>query len=323
LILKPKKLPLRILKLEALRRRLPVNHTSRKRIEEEYKIAMAGYKGEKSIEYYLADFSDEKHHIFHDLRFLHKGEDFFQLDIVMLTSHYLLILEIKNITGTLYFDRHAQQLLRYTNGEQEGFPDPITQVDRQERLLKEWLVTNKLPSIPIHSHIVISHPTTIIKTTPGYEEIFQKVIHAASIPKKIQKLDQMNNRNQITQKELDQISHKLLERNIPSVPDILQKFQIDKSDILTGVHCPMCSVLPIDKKRGCWYCHQCDINHKKAHLSSLNDYFLLLNPTITNKQAREYLHIPSTWIASKLLISLNLKQKGMKKNRSYELSLFE
>jgi hypothetical protein len=323
LIRKQKKLSLKILKLEALRRRLPANHPSRKRVEEEYKIAMAGYKGEKSIDYYLKDFSDNNYHIFHDLRLHHKEDDYFQLDIVILTSYYLLILEVKNITGTLYFDRHSQQLIRISNGEQEGFLDPIIQVDRQEKLLQEWLVKNKLPTTPVNSHIVISHPSTIMKTTPGHEEIFQKVIHAASIPDKIYKLDEMCKRHRISQKELDQISHKLVEQNVSSNPDFLRKFQIDKSDILTGVHCPGCSMLPIIKKRGYWHCPQCDMKHKNAHLPSLNDYFLLLNPTITNKQAREYLHIPSTWIASKLLISLNLDQKGMKKNRSYELSLFE
>ena len=47
MIIEERKLPVKILTLEALLRRLPDNHPARLQIEEEYGIMMAGYKGER------------------------------------------------------------------------------------------------------------------------------------------------------------------------------------------------------------------------------------------------------------------------------------
>ncbi|MGM0874073.1 MAG: hypothetical protein ACQEWV_04595 [Bacillota bacterium] len=67
MIIKEKELPIKIKKLEALLRRLPKGHSKCSYVEEEFAKRMAGYKGEKSLEYYLS-FLDEDFHIFHDLR---------------------------------------------------------------------------------------------------------------------------------------------------------------------------------------------------------------------------------------------------------------
>ena len=61
---------------------------------------MAGYKGEQAIEYPLSFLSETKYSILHDIR-LFDQKHYFQIDALIVSSCFLLFLEIKNIIGTL------------------------------------------------------------------------------------------------------------------------------------------------------------------------------------------------------------------------------
>ncbi|RFU60026.1 hypothetical protein D0463_19050 [Bacillus sp. V59.32b] len=62
---------------------------------------------------------------------------------------------------------------------------------------------------------------------------------------------------------------------------------------------------------------------KGAHVPSLKDFALLVGPTITNKQLREFLRLPSISIATKMLVAQKFKYSGSKKGRIYELDFPE
>ncbi|RFU60027.1 nuclease-related domain-containing protein [Bacillus sp. V59.32b] len=98
MIIKERKKPLKIQKLEALLRRLPSNHPKRQKISEELAKSLAGYYGEQSLDHYLSDLSESEYFILHDLRLSDKNERFFQLDSLLISSRFFLILEVKNIS---------------------------------------------------------------------------------------------------------------------------------------------------------------------------------------------------------------------------------
>jgi hypothetical protein len=75
----------------------------------------------------------------------------------------------------------------------------------------------------------------------------------------------------------------------------------------------------MQRGRGRWICRECSVFSKDAHIESLDDYNLLINQSITNKELRNFLNLSSIHIASKLLISLNLPVTGETRNRSYNL----
>jgi hypothetical protein len=189
-IIKERKYPINILKLEALIRRLPYNYPKPQKIEEELAKSLAGYRGEQSVDYHLTFLPNKKYLILHALRLPGEGNRYFQLDTLILSSRFFLILEVKNFLGTLYFDQTFHQLIRTANGKEEAFQDPILQVRRQQQQLNLWLTKHKVPSIPIVPLIVISNPSTIIKAAPQHEEILQNnVIHAATLPLKFELLE--------------------------------------------------------------------------------------------------------------------------------------
>ncbi|WP_216831270.1 nuclease-related domain-containing protein [Alkalihalobacterium elongatum] len=314
MIKKNRSVPIKIQKLNALLRRLPFNHPKKSRLQEELAKSMAGYNGEKSIDFHLSFLDPRAFIILHDIRMDDGDGRYFQIDTLIFSTKFALLLEVKNISGTLIFDRTYNQLLRIINDKEEGFPDPILQVTRQKKQLGEWWVKQKLPLPPISSLIVISNPSTIIKSAPS-----NQVIHAASLPYHISKLTQQFKEEILTQKEMKKLSSLILKQHVSLDQDLLNQYDILKEDILTGVHCPSCYHIPMQRQRGTWFCHACQSNSIDAHKLALIDYKLLIGDTISNNQFRHFCHISSKSIASKLLAALELEPIGNRKGRKYKL----
>jgi Nuclease-related domain len=324
LIKKPRNVPLILQKYEALLRRLPKDHPKRELIEQEVLKRRAGLEGEKSIDYYLKGVPKERYYIFHNLR-LPVEDEYAQFDTILLSHSYILVLEIKNIKGTLYFDQSFHQLIRVKDEKEDGFPDPISQVNRQQTLLSSWLQLHRLPVPPIESLIVISDPSTIIKASSYHKEIFQKVVRASNLSQKIKSFEAKHQVEKLTRKEMNKMSRLFHKEHTPLNSDIVSYFKLSREDILTGVHCPSCSTLPIPKhpNRNKWKCPNCKKEHPHAHIYSLRDYALLINTTITNRECREFLHIQSPWTTARLLRSMNLPYTGSKSHPKYNLPLDE
>ena len=188
MILKPRKLPLSVQKYQALTRRTPPNHPKIPLIKENLRKGIAGYRGECAIDYPLTFLSNKKYSILHDVR-LPDESRFFQMDSILICNEFILILEVKNIAGKLYFDPVFNQLIRTIGTEEKALSDPLTQVKRHEEQFQRWLNYNKLPSIPILSLVVISHPSTIITTSPENRNLNQIVIHRDQLPTKIMQFE--------------------------------------------------------------------------------------------------------------------------------------
>lgn len=322
MIKKERKIPLKIKKLEALLRRLPTTHSKYREIEGELAKSMAGYRGEQSLDYYLSLLPDQDYLIFHDLRLPHKNY-FFQLDILILSASFFLIVEVKNISGVLLFDHTFHQLIRNANGTEEVFPDPILQVNRQVSQFATWLEQNKSPLMPIESLVVIANSAAFIKSTSNRSERMRKVIRSTNLQEKIKLFEEVHKSEKLTKKDLRKISSLILKHHTPYNPNILEKFCVLKTDLLKGVHCPKCAFLSMERKRGKWNCPHCSYSSRDAHLSSLEDYALLLQPTITNRQLRDFLQLSSGSIANKLLLAINAPHTGTTKGREYYLLIDE
>lgn len=319
MILNERKKPLEIQKLETLIRRLPDRHPKMKQIQAELARRKAGYRGEQSLDYHLTFLDQNKYLILHGLRLANEENRHFQIDTLILSPRFFLISEVKNISGTLYFNSTTNQVIRILNGKEEAFSDPILQANRQQLQLQSWIVKNKLPQIPIVELVVNSNPTTIIRTDPQNKHIFEKIIHAETIIPKIESLNQTYKRDVVTLAELKRISRIMIKQNKPTDPDLLKLFQIESSDIQTGVQCPKCSANPMNYYWGKWTCPSCCATVKNAHISALHDYALLFGTTITNGKMKEFLQMPTIFATSKMLATLNLQHSGAFKHRRYEL----
>jgi Nuclease-related domain len=289
LIKKARKTPTKILILEAINRRTTNNHPAKSKIKEELAISYAGFHGEQSIDYHLEFINNKTNLILQDLRLPGITDTHFQIDNLLLTQSYCLILEVKNIKGTLFFDKRFNQLIQKVGDKEIGFPDPILQINKQRSQLKYWLKKNKLKLLPILTLIIISHPSTIIKSNSDHNEVENVVIHSAALHTKIAGFEQNYQNERLTKNELHKLSCLLIKQHSEYIPNYFRKFKFEPSELLTGVHCPKCNTLPISKIRGGWLCQNCLFSSKYAFIPTLLDYTLLLGSKITNKQCRDFL----------------------------------
>ncbi|QWG35984.1 nuclease-related domain-containing protein [Bacillus mycoides] len=316
MIVKERKMPVHLLQLEALLRRLPAHHPKKNVVAENLAKFMAGYKGEQAIEYPLSFLSETKYSILHDIR-LFDQKHYFQIDTIIVSSYFLLFLEIKNIVGTLIFDAKFNQLIRISDGAlEEGFPDPLLQVKRQEMQLKKWLSLHGLYNFPIESLVVISSPRTIIKTSD--EILFSKIIHSANIPNRIKQIE-----NQYKEKMIDNINgliDQIMNEHSPQRQNVLAQYNIKKEELLKGVQCEKCFIMTMLKEKKGWRCSNCNGMSKYAHLRALQDYTLLFGMITTNSELRDFLNMQSSSAVKRLLQTMDIPYIGENKGRVYDLT---
>lgn len=318
MIAKKRTTPLQLYALESLISRMRQKHKKRSDIEGDLTKRKTGFKGELALDYELGKLQGNNYYIFQDLR-LKSGHLYFQLDTLLLTKHFGLILEIKNIKGTLFFDNEFGQMIRTYEDKEEGFKDPLIQAGAQRSLLREFLKENKLETIPIEYFIVISHASTILKSSQGYHDAKERVFHADHLIQKIASLQKKYKNIQVKKSKLDEIKQKLLSSHSPLLSTPLEYYQITKEEILPGVHCPSCSHLGMERIYGKWPCPKCKFTSVTAHEQAIIDYLLLLNPTISNSQCRKFLGLKSRKSAHIILNRMNLEKTGTNKGTVYRL----
>lgn len=236
------------------------------------------------------------------------------MDYVILTSNFALIIECKNFYGELHFDTSFNQLIRTVNDQSEAFIDPISQVKRKHHQLLHFFKKNNLPFLPIEHLVVISNSSTIIK---GNSSIKNSVIHSHHLFERWKSLSSHYKQPLVDKKKLRKMGKLLLKNHQSEDIDILKKYRLSPSNIITGVQCISCGKFAMIRQQRKWICPYCKAAGASGHIQALNDYFLLVKSTVTNKEFREFVHIPSNDAANKLLKRMNLSHSGNTKGRIY------
>lgn len=314
MFIKPIVEPLRLKFLRAAIRRVPIDHPKRVQLESDFNKCKAGFYGERSLEYYLNLLPHNNYFIFHNLR-LASPPHYFQLDFLILTTKFFLILEVKNMVGELHFDDQFHQLIRTVDGQSLAFDDPILQVLNQEDQLEGWLFERKLPIIPIESLVISANAGAVIK---GNHEIAKRVIRKNSLPLAIKELTDYY--KEAKSVDISRIVNEINKANNAYVPNLLTTYHMSHLELLTGVQCPECQALSMKRKNGKWHCVCCNHLSIDAHIMALHDYELLVSNSITNRELRRFLQLESNTIAYKLLQAMDLSYDGVGKSRHYFLA---
>jgi hypothetical protein len=313
-IAKYRTIPIEILIYEAITRRLPDHHPRKSEFLSKLIRWKAGYKGEKEVDYYLSLFPDDDLTIFQDIRLPHNN-GYFQIDTLIISPWFIVIIESKNYAGTIEIDHELDQLLQTYDGTEKGYNNPILQAEIQSSHLKNWFIKHQLPLPPIEIFGSISNPQTIIKNPTYNKEVTYRICRAARIPFRISTLKSHFNKEKVTKKDIKKITRLLLKQHEPFVPD--PKSMDIPRDHMTGVQCPHCNIFRMERIHGTWFCKNCGHASKDAHIHAVKDYFHLNGHSLTNKQLRDFLHVDSENTITRILHSLNLAFTGTTKNRIY------
>lgn len=314
LIMKELTIPLRLVLTEILLRRLQIGYSKLPYVKKDLAKRWAGYWGEIALNNYLKELPSNHYYIFHDLQLKIYGVHF-QIDTLLISTKYILIIEAKNISGTLVFDNEFQQLIRQEDNE--AFEDPRIQAKRNLTLLKRFFCSLGFKDLPIEYLVFFSNVKTRLKASPEIKTDLTRICKAREIFEKIENFEETYLEEIISLPGINKMSELLLHKHQSQKVNILEQYKIPATDIVTGVRCTKCSTIPMLYKKGIWVCPSCQFSSKGAHLEALNDYFLLFKPSITNNELKIFLHLPSNNVAQKILKKLKLQFTGKTKSRIY------
>jgi hypothetical protein len=316
LIVKKRTVPYQLRALEALERRLPTNHPKRKEVENDLFKRREEYEGEKLLDEFLSyiDLYLRSYYIYHDVR-LKIDDLLIQLDALVMTPSFFLIIKKIHYCGTLYFDEF-EQLIQTVNGKEKGLPNPIFEADWLCRILKLWLAQYDVEHIPIEFLVVNTNERTILKSALEHPI---PVVHVHSLPEKVDQLARVYSHPILSEKKLEQLKQQILLHHLPHQPAILPHYNIQPNELITGVYCPECNNFSMERVWGKWICPHCNYSSKTAHEQAIFDYLYLVEPFITNQKCRSFIQCPSIRVTFDLLSNMPLERKGGSKHRKYYL----
>lgn len=305
----------------AIERRLPQHHPQMPKVKELIAKNMKGFRGEQSIEYPLSILPEKEFFILHHL-WLHVQESSFQIDTLIISPKFIMLLEVKNMGGTIYFDRKFNQMIQTYQGNKITYQCPIIQVNNQKRLFAKWLEQNNFTNSSLCSNVVISNPSTLIQVDPSDRTTFQHVIQGHFIPTKVEQQSSVFNKVIFSTKDIKRLFKVLLKQHKENIKSksLLTTLDIRNDELQSGVQCESCLAFKMMRLHSIWFCNDCQHRSKTAHIPALIDFCLLHGEEISNKQARDYLQIYSKHTIKRILQSLNLPTTGTHKSTQYHLT---
>lgn len=311
MLLKKREISSKQLILEMLERRLPKSHPKSTYYQEMLNRTRAGYAGEQRVDQEWQNiYLEHMYYLLHDVVLKAEGGSIHQIDTLLMSQNFILIVEIKNIVGHIEYMEDHHQFIRITSeGKVDGFRNPFDQVKRHARFLRQ-IFQKAGYHIPIIYMIVSANPNMIMTSSL----LAQPIIHVSGLAEKVEQLFLRYSRVCLSEKDLEHIVEHILKKHEPTqwIPDI------EWGELRKGALCSQCEYQhKVRYFYGKWRCSKCQRIDNKSMLVALQDYQLMLGNNISNEQFRNFFDIDSERIAYYLLKKLKFEAVGENKNRKY------
>ncbi|SFE04497.1 Nuclease-related domain-containing protein [Lentibacillus persicus] len=211
--IKPPEIPRHILAAQALDVRTPASHLFKEKIRIRAANLLSGYKGENVMHYQLQFLPEDDFLIFHYIR-LSDEYKHFQIDYLLLSRWFYLIIEVKNIYDNISFDDLGQAYRKIDNNV-EVFTNPVEQISLQHRRLLSWLSTFDFPSVPIEKIVVYSRDDTYLRNLTNDKNISDIVMHRDKVLSKIDSLIDKHQTARVSKQQLLDLSRHILNEHVP------------------------------------------------------------------------------------------------------------
>ncbi|MFC0013950.1 MULTISPECIES: nuclease-related domain-containing protein [Allobacillus] len=310
-------IPPHVLKLQALYHRLPQNHSRYPFVEKRIRNELSGLYGESRLYYPLSKIPTP-HNILQNTR-LYLHSSYFQIDFLIITSKFLLILESKYYSDDLMFDDTVHQVIQKKDQQIKVFDDPVLQAEEQAYQLAVWLEKLGYSNLPIEYYVVMTNSQTRLRIDPTNNHHAEKVISLQRLPSLFRELIKKYQQDLLTLNEMSNLTKTISNHHQTYIPDILKTSKVSAEDILKGVICMNCGVVGMKMYKLRWQCVGCGHRSSNAHENTLKDYFLLMSPIITNQKFRDFALLRANSTARDMLNKASFKKKGDKKFRKYHL----
>lgn len=262
--------------LQALVTRLQPTHPQYQSLQQELKIKEAGDFGEQYVMKELQQIALLNDcYIFHNV--ILPSVIPMQIDILLIVPNAIILLEIKNIRGTVHFKSDPRQLIRTSeSGEVHVFTHPEIQLEQYIQGMKHFLHTQHI-SIPIYGAVVFPFNNVNIYREDGRLPILMAKELPIFLHQHIEK-----NKETVTMTAIKTLFLSHLRNRTPF--PLCQYYQIDVSALRRGVYCENCGEFGMEKLKIGWHCQMCQHRCRDAHIQALKDYYMLIGETITNRE---------------------------------------
>lgn len=317
MILKKREKDFHLEGLKALVKRLPDCHPLIDTINKKIAMMTAGIRGESKLEAVFENYSflDEVY-ILQDISFYSTG--YAQIDCLVISPHFALILEVKNIAGEMSFLVGTGQISRILeNGQIDHFESPMVQIDRNSDLLNDWFRLNGF-QIPILGAVVLPYATQKVNVQlDNYPVLFP-----GEVPSFIKRL--MNKKPTTEAVLVKDIAEKLVnEHQLFNPFPICKRWNVDGESLKRGVFCTKCSAGMMLRYMRTWVCQVCLHKDPSAHQYAIKEWFMLVGGEFTNKICRDFLNIQSNQFAWREMSRMGLVVNGIGKSTTYRMVLLE
>ncbi|RPF54087.1 nuclease-related domain-containing protein [Aquisalibacillus elongatus] len=293
------------------------SHNSRPLIKQDILKYQSGFLGERSIQYFLYPIIYKNFLPFHNARLTTHGQNF-EIDLTLITSQFLLIIEVKNHRGDILLDHESGGMLQTISNSTKLYQDPIIQVERQRDLLDAWLRERGF-QIPIETVVVFTNRNVTINRQADTDSRIIYGYKLAPIFKQLQQ--QYQSHPHVIQKE--RFNRLLVEESNPLDIKFMNKYDIVEEDFVLGATCSRCLKKTMMRNRHIWKCAECGYEDSDAMVKALKERYMIYGPKITNEQARQWLKETDRHYIRKLLMRLAEDQIGTGKGAKYIMNFDE
>lgn len=271
----------------------------------------AGFYGEEKVARYLL----EAQLAFKTECFRHVILDGAEMDAVLINPRFICVLEIKNITGELYFDQETKQFYRIKNGVKDGMRNPELQLQRNVNVLQRRLRMQGMNPM-INGLIIFASRAGIVMEPPT-------LFPAISIDALCDRVEQMEERSTVlwNEEQIDLIK-KIVGSGEPAIHDkeLFERVNIQRTMIRGGVRCQRCFEVGMVRSYSTWTCECCGFSDRSAHHAAFQEYQLLFGREILVKEVKWWLDIDNKHLVSRLLKGSSEESHG-KRIKNYILKL--
>lgn len=196
-----------------------------------------GLNGEKDVTYELKN-SYIPMICLHDIRIEHDG-NVAQFDFVLVTEHFIMILETKKLNGDIVINEAGEFIRRFKNKsgkviKQEGMYSPIAQNDRHVRILEDFLKKNKIiRRVPVYSAVVIANSKSIINRSKAPHAIKNSIFKLDGVTAMInKKIANFKKDEKLFETHMIKIANFILDNNCEITYNYYKKYGLTEEDFI-------------------------------------------------------------------------------------------
>ncbi|MER2119838.1 MAG: nuclease-related domain-containing protein [Solibacillus sp.] len=293
--------------IEVLAKRILPDDMEASVIQQEFHRLEAGFAGENRLKQTLSDYYFKTdRHIFYNFECINENGFSHQMDAILVTPLFIVIFEVKLLSGTLFYKPAQHEFYRIHNEKRENFRNPLDQVYRHqlflEQCLRKWQIT-----IPMCFAVVIANQQAIL------DESLEKfpIFHISGVPNFIESLyrntAKTNANMRMIVAKLNQLHQVLPPRR-----------SISMNRLRRGVLCRQCDYKnTMSYYYGAFVCNVCQAKSRDAIFETLYHYRILFGDKISNREFRDFFGMVNIKTCSSILSRLGFEKCGSKRGTYY------